>query len=79
MWSSKLKGDPIPWLLSQQDTSGRWKIEPQGQPSKWVTLPACIVLKQVYTSYPALHSHRQILAASRELSNKQTTGRILCL
>lgn len=98
MWTNKLKGDPIPWLLeedtpavhhadllqnlsalcesgfakdarlhpttrwllSQQDDSGRWRnqrayngktwvdFEPQGQPSKWVTLRACTVLKQVY-------------------------------
>ena len=50
----------ITWLLSQQDASGRWRnehayngktwgdIEPQGQQSKWVTLRACAVLKQVY-------------------------------
>jgi hypothetical protein len=50
----------ITWLLSKQDASGRWRnqhafngktwvdIEPQGQPSKWVTLRACAVLKQVY-------------------------------
>ncbi|HEY7350801.1 MAG TPA: hypothetical protein VH599_21000 [Ktedonobacterales bacterium] len=50
----------ITWLLSQQDASGRWRnefayngktwgdIEPQGSLSKWVTLRACTVLKQVY-------------------------------
>jgi hypothetical protein len=50
----------IAWLISKQDVSGRWRnehayngktwvnIEPQGQPSKWVTLRACAVLKQVY-------------------------------
>ena len=48
------------WLLSQQDSSGRWRnnapyngktwveIDRQGQPSKWVTLRACTVLKAVY-------------------------------
>ena len=47
----------IGWLLSQQDARGRWRnrcaynkktrvdIERQGQPSKWVTLRACRVLK----------------------------------
>jgi hypothetical protein len=45
------------WLLSKQDAQGCWKndyaytgklwadIEPQGQPSKWVTLRACRVLR----------------------------------
>ena len=47
----------IDWLLSQQDADGRWlnryayhgktwvDFERQGQPSKWVTLRACKVLK----------------------------------
>ncbi len=47
----------LDWLLSKQDAQGRWKnqyaysgklwadIEPQGAPSKWVTLRACRVLK----------------------------------
>lgn len=47
----------IRWLLSKQDKYGRWKneyayngktwvdIEKQGQPSKWVTLRACRVLR----------------------------------
>lgn len=47
----------IEWLLSKQDTRGRWKnqyaysgklwvdFEPQGGVSKWVTLRACRVLK----------------------------------
>lgn len=50
----------IEWLLGQQEPSGRWRnqaafngktwvdIEPQGAPSKWVTLRACAVLKAVY-------------------------------
>lgn len=50
----------IDWLLDQQDESGRWKnesaykgktwveIDRQGQPSKWVTLRACAVLKAIY-------------------------------
>jgi hypothetical protein len=50
----------VRWLLSKQDGSGRWKneyayngktwedFEKQGQPSKWVTLRACRVLKLVY-------------------------------
>jgi hypothetical protein len=49
----------LSWLLSKQDASGRWKneyaytgklwsdIDTQGQPSKWVTLRACRVLKLV--------------------------------
>jgi hypothetical protein len=49
----------VQWLLSQQDEKGRWKnrhayngktwgdFEKQGQPSKWVTLRACRVLKAV--------------------------------
>lgn len=52
-------GHAIEWLLAQQDGRGRWRnryayngkttidIEPQGQPSKWVTLRACTVLKAV--------------------------------
>jgi hypothetical protein len=47
----------IDWLLTKQDALGRWRneyayngktwvdIEPQGRPSKWVTLRACRVLK----------------------------------
>jgi hypothetical protein len=50
----------IEWLLGKQDQAGRWKnqyayngktwvnFERQGQLSKWVTLPACSVLKMVY-------------------------------
>jgi hypothetical protein len=50
----------VEWLLSQQNSSGRWRnqltsngktwvdLEPQGQPSKWVTLRACAVLKAIY-------------------------------
>jgi hypothetical protein len=50
----------VDWLLSKQDSSGRWKnqsasngktwvdIDKQGQISKWVTLRACSVLKAVY-------------------------------
>jgi hypothetical protein len=50
----------IAWLLGKQDSSGRWRnestlrgkmwgeIDAQGQPSKWVTLRACAVLKAVY-------------------------------
>lgn len=49
----------VDWLLSKQDARGRWKneyayngktwvdFENQGQPSKWVTLRACRVLKDV--------------------------------
>lgn len=49
----------VDWLLGQQDARGRWRnryayngktwcdIEPQGQPSKWVTLRACRVLRAV--------------------------------
>jgi hypothetical protein len=49
----------VAWLLNKQDASGRWKnenaytgklwsdIDAQGQPSKWVTLRACRVLKLV--------------------------------
>lgn len=50
----------VRWLLSKQDRLGRWKneyayngktwvdFEKQGEPSKWVTLRACRVLKAVY-------------------------------
>lgn len=50
----------IQWLLRRQEPSGRWRnetafngktwvdIDRQGQPSKWVTLRACTVLKAVY-------------------------------
>jgi hypothetical protein len=56
---ARLEG-AVEWLLSQQDASGRWRnqsasngklwvdIDKQGQPSKWVTLRACTVLKAVY-------------------------------
>jgi hypothetical protein len=49
----------IAWLLSKQDAQGRWKnehayagkmwadVDRQGQPSKWVTLRACRVVKAV--------------------------------
>lgn len=60
-----LAGDPrlrsaIDWLLSKQDSRGRWRneyayngktwvdFEKPGQPSKWVTLRACRVLKAVF-------------------------------
>ena len=51
----------ITWLLGKQDDHGQWTnqyayngktwsdIERQGQPSKWVTLRACTVLKRVYS------------------------------
>jgi hypothetical protein len=50
----------IKWLLAKQDSQGRWRneyaytgktwvdFEKQGQPSKWVTLRACRVLKLVH-------------------------------
>jgi hypothetical protein len=50
----------LAWLLTKQDTQGRWRneyayhgklwvdFERQGQPSKWVTLRACHVLRQAY-------------------------------
>lgn len=53
-------GAAIEWLLSKQDAQGRWRneyayngktwtnFEKQGQPSKWVTLRACRVLKAAY-------------------------------
>ena len=56
---ARLEG-AIAWLLRQQEPAGRWRneaallgrtweeIERQGQPSKWVTLRACAVLKAVY-------------------------------
>jgi hypothetical protein len=49
------------WLLSRQDSLGRWRneysyngktwvdFEKQGQPSKWVTLRACRVLRAAYS------------------------------
>jgi hypothetical protein len=56
----------LDWLLTQQDADGRWlnrysyhgklwiDFEQQGQPSKWVTLRACKVLKAVGQSGHAL-------------------------
>jgi hypothetical protein len=50
----------LAWLLGKQDHQGRWRnqaashgrtwvdIDMPGQPSKWVTLRACRVLKAVY-------------------------------
>ncbi len=47
----------VDWLLSKQDEAGRWRnqyayngktwvdFELQGQPSKWVTLRACRVVR----------------------------------
>jgi len=52
-------GNAIDWLVAQQDGEGRWAnryayegkmirdIDAPGQPSKWVTLRACRVLKAV--------------------------------
>jgi hypothetical protein len=48
------------WLVSLADADGRWPnrhayngktwvdVEVQGQPSKWVTLRACVVLRAAY-------------------------------
>ena len=50
-------GHALEWLIGKQDADGRWRndyayngktwvdIEPQGHPSKWVTLRACRVLR----------------------------------
>jgi hypothetical protein len=55
-------GPAIDWLLAQQDDHGRWAnryayvgkmvvdIDAQGEPSRWVTLRACRVLKAVAES-----------------------------
>ena len=52
----------VDWLLAQQDAQGRWAnryayagkmvvdIDEPGQPSKWVTLRACRVLRAVAES-----------------------------
>jgi hypothetical protein len=52
----------VDWVVAQQDSGGRWRnryayprkmvidIDRQGQPSKWVTLRACRVLKSVVES-----------------------------
>ena len=52
-------GPAVEWLLRQQDAQGRWRnryayngklwvdVEPQGAPSKWVTLRALRVLKRL--------------------------------
>jgi hypothetical protein len=57
----KRLGPALEWLLAKQDSQGRWKneyaysgktcvdFEKQGQPSNWVTLRACRVLKAVYS------------------------------
>jgi hypothetical protein len=54
-------GHAVDWLLAKQDDQGRWRneyayngktwvdIERQGQPSKWVTLRVCRVLRSVAT------------------------------
>ena len=56
------------WLLSKQDGQGRWRnqyayngktwadFEKQGQPSRWVTLRACRVLKMAYEAGAHLHT-----------------------
>ena len=50
----------VRWITEQQDAHGRWRnrhayngkttvnIEPQGKPSKWVTLRACAVLRAAH-------------------------------
>jgi hypothetical protein len=55
-------GPAVRWLLAQQDGRGRWAnryaysgkmvvdIDVQGQPSRWVTLRACRVLRAVAES-----------------------------
>jgi hypothetical protein len=52
----------VEWLLSKQDKQGRWKnqyayngktlvdFEPQGAPSKWVTLRACSVMSRMFAA-----------------------------
>lgn len=52
----RLRG-ALDWLLARQDADGRWRnqqayngktwvdVEPQGRPSRWVTLRACRVLR----------------------------------
>jgi len=58
----------LEWGLSKQDSQGRWTnelayngkmwvdIEPQGSPSKWVTLRACRALKLAHTQRMSLRS-----------------------
>jgi hypothetical protein len=58
-------GHAFEWLSSQQDKRGRWAnrysyhgklvrdIDRQGQPSKWVTIRACRVIKARYGAGPA--------------------------
>jgi hypothetical protein len=53
------------WLLSKQDERGRWRneyayngktwvdFERQGQPSRWVTLRACRVLRDLMVTFDA--------------------------
>ena len=60
----------VDWLSGKQDEHGRWKneyayngktwvdIEKQGQPSKWVTLRACKVIKRVHEARGAGRSGR---------------------
>jgi hypothetical protein len=57
-WDPRL-AHGISWLLAKQDDRGRWRneyacngktwvdVERQGQPSKWVTLRACRVLRRI--------------------------------
>lgn len=59
-------GPAVDWLLAQQDDRGRWvnryayagkmvvDVDVPGQPSKWVTLRACRVLKAVADSRRAV-------------------------
>jgi hypothetical protein len=56
----------VEWLLSKQDEHGRWKnqyayngktwvdFERQGEPSKWVTLRACQVVKCVLATQESM-------------------------
>jgi len=55
-------GRALDWLLAKQDEAGRWRnqyayngktwvdVEAQGEPSKWVTLRACRVLRRAESS-----------------------------
>ena len=67
----------IEWLLSQQDAEGRWinnysysgkmvvNIDRPGQPSRWVTLRACSVLKSAAEARAATRSAQAPGAGNR--------------
>ena len=75
----------ISWLLAKQDDRGRWRneyayngktwvdIERQGQPSKWVTLRACRVLRRLEHVRDLGSSHPEEVLRSSHAGRRRRT------